>query len=248
MSRSSASSFTRANASIFPSPEVGLVLTALKRWPQAGALDLCVLDALARYGSLILEANRRVNLTAARTPEAIAAQIADSLTVLPYVAPPYVDIGSGGGFPAIPVAIAAGIPVTLVEPTIKKARLLESFLESQGIAGGVVPERAEIAAHRTELREHFFTGTCRAVASAPAVAELLLPLIAPGGAAVLQRGSMERRERTALEDASLVLGAALESEERLEGERRIIVLRKLTATPQRFPRRTGVPQKRPLCE
>ena len=86
------------------------------------------------------------------------------------------------------------------------------------------------------------------MATAPAVAELLLPLIGIGGAAVLQRGRSDESERLALEDASLVLGARLESDEEIAGGHRIILLRKLRETPVRFPRRTGAPQKRPLCQ
>ncbi|MGA8386030.1 MAG: RsmG family class I SAM-dependent methyltransferase, partial [Candidatus Cybelea sp.] len=173
--------------------------------------------------------------------------IADSLSVLPYLREPYVDVGSGAGFPAIPVAILTGMPVTMIEATQKKARLLESLLERLELAGVVIAERAEAAGHRPELREHFATGTCRAVASAPGVAELLLPLIGVGGAAVLQRGSIDQCERSALEDASLMLGASVEVEDEIGGARRIILLRKQRTTPDRFPRRTWA-QKRPLCE
>lgn len=202
---------------------------------------------MARYGALVLAANRHVNLTAARSPKEIALQIRDSLTVVPFIREPYVDVGSGAGFPAIPVAIAAGIAVTLIESTVKKARLLESFLESLDLRGRVVAERAETAGHRPELREGFASGTCRAVATAPAVAELLLPLIAPGGQAVLQRGRMDEPERTALEDACLMLGGAVEEEVDLGGDRRVLVLSKRQPTAARFPRRVGLPQKRPLC-
>ncbi len=203
--------------------------------------------ALALYGRLVLEANRHFNVTGARTPEEIARHIADSLSVVPYVKEPYVDVGSGAGFPAIPVGIVTGMPLMLIEATQKKARLLELLLERLELQGVVIAERAESAGHRPELREHFATGTCRAVASAPAVAELLLPLIGLGGAAVLQRGSIDQRERSALEDASLMLGASVECEDEVGGNRRIVLLRKQRATPTRFPRRTWA-QKRPLCE
>jgi 16S rRNA (guanine527-N7)-methyltransferase len=203
--------------------------------------------ALALYGRLVLEANRHFNVTGARSPDEIAEHITDSLSVAPYLREPYVDVGSGAGFPAIPIAIVSGMPVTLIEATQKKARLLESFLERLELRGVVIAERAEGAGHRPELRERFATGTCRAVASGPAVAELLLPLIGIGGAAVLQRGSLTERERSALEDASLVLGASLEVEDQLGGNRRIVLLRKKRASPSRFPRRTWA-QKRPLCE
>jgi 16S rRNA (guanine527-N7)-methyltransferase len=207
-----------------------------------------VIDRLARYGRLVLEANRRVNLTGARSEEEIAEQIADSLSVLPFVGGPYVDVGAGAGFPAIPIAIVTGLEPTAIEATAKKARLLESFLEALGLGGTIVNARAELAGRRPDLRERFASGTARAVGSASAVVELLLPFIAIGGSAVLQRGTMEAGERSALEDAALMLGGVLEAEHVLGGKRRVLIVRKDQTTPERFPRRAGLPQKRPLCE
>jgi 16S rRNA (guanine527-N7)-methyltransferase len=194
-----------------------------------------------------LETNRTFNLTGAKTEDELVEHALDSLTVVPYVASPYVDVGSGAGFPAIPVAIATGVRVTLIETTQKKARFLQRALAELRLDGEVLAERAEAAAHDERWRERFAAATARAVATAPTVAELTLPLLAIGGVAILQRGTMDQRERTALEDASLVLGARAETEHRLDGERRIVLVRKLTPTPLRFPRRTGVPEKRPLC-
>ena len=214
---------------------------------EAAGLDRSLAAALARYGELVLEANRRFNLSGARSAAAISAHLLDSLSVLPYLRAPYVDVGSGAGLPAIPVAIATGMPVTLIEATAKKARFLESALDRLGLAGQVVIDRAETAAHRPELRERFASGTVRAVGSAPTVAELLLPLIEPGGVAVLQRGPLDDRERIALEDAALMLGGRLEAVASLTDGRSIATVRKELPTPMRFPRRAGVPAKRPLC-
>ena len=223
-------------------------MAALEELLAGQGLGAPVVAALSRYGDLVLEANRRFNITGASSTQEIAQHISDSLSVVPYLKEPYVDVGSGAGFPAIPVAIVTGIRLTLIEATLKKARLLESFLETLGLRGNVVAERAESAGHRPDLREQFASGTCRGVATAPAVAELLLPLIGIGGAAVLQRGRTDELEGRALEDASLMLGASVESDDEIGGDHHIILLRKLTGTPNRFPRRTGVPQKRPLCE
>jgi 16S rRNA (guanine527-N7)-methyltransferase len=202
---------------------------------------------LARYGELVLETNRRFNLTGAKTTEQLLGHLLDSLTVLPYISEPYVDIGAGAGFPAIPVALATGLEVTLIEATAKKAGFLASLLERLDLRGRVVAQRAELAAHDPELRERFGSGTARGVATAPAAAELVIPFIRPGGFAVMQRGGLDAGERIALEDASLVLGAKVEAEFPLPEERRIVLVRKLAATPARFPRRVGVPGKRPLC-
>lgn len=202
---------------------------------------------VARYGELVLEANRRFNLTGAKQAEDLAEHLLDSLSVVPYVREPYVDIGSGAGFPAIPIALATGIEVTMIEATAKKAHFLESLLDELNLEGRVLAERSEIAAHRPELRERFASGTARALGSGPTVAELLLPLLAIGGTAILQRGTLSPEEQIALADASLMLGGKTEVEIPLEGSRRIVLVRKEGPTPGRFPRRTGVPAKRPLC-
>jgi 16S rRNA (guanine527-N7)-methyltransferase len=220
---------------------------ALESLLDRAGVETGVRVALARYGALVLEANRHFNLTGAKSAEELAGHLLDSLTLVPYLREPYVDVGSGAGLPAIPVAIATGIPVTMIETTAKKARFLESCLNLLGLRGRVIVERAEVAGHRPDLREAFAAGTVRAVAAAPTVAELLLPLIQVGGAAVLQRGKMATRERQALEDASLMLGGSVENEHLLEGDRRIIVVTKRQPTPARFPRRPGIPSKRPLC-
>jgi 16S rRNA (guanine527-N7)-methyltransferase len=214
---------------------------------EAGGAPPQHLDRLTRYGEAVLDANRRFNLTGAKSAADFAPHVLDSLTIAPYIVGPLVDIGSGGGLPAIPLAIVTGTPVTMVETTLKKARFLESMLEALGLGGEVVAERAEVAGHDERLRGQFMTGTARAVSRGPTVAELLLPFLAVGGTAVLQRGTMDERERNALSDASVMLGGEVVEERPLDGERRIIFVRKTAATGIRFPRRIGIPEKRPLC-
>ena len=214
---------------------------------DAEGIQPALAQRLARYGVLLLEANRRFNLSGADTPEEVVPHLLDSLTLVPFVREPYVDVGSGGGFPAIPLALACGIHVTMIESTAKKAEFLRSVLEALDVPGTVFTGRAEQAGRDAGLREHFQSGTARAVASASTVVELVLPLLAVGGAALLQRGKMDDRERNAVTDAAPMLGGSMEEERDLGGERRILVVRKLGSTPGRFPRRTGVPEKRPLC-
>ncbi len=209
--------------------------------------DPAIAERLGRFSALLLERNAKVNLTSARDPSAIAVHIRDSLTLAEFVTGPLVDIGSGGGFPAIPLALAAGVPVTLIESVAKKARFLEEMLAALGIAGQVLCLRAEDAARRPDLRERFSVATARGVASLPTVLELTVPFLALGGRALLQRGREEPGERDAADDAALVLGAARVEEIPLEGVRRIVIFEKRGATPARFPRRGGVPGRRPLC-
>jgi 16S rRNA (guanine527-N7)-methyltransferase len=206
---------------------------------------------LERFASLLLERNRAVNLTAARTPDAVAEHVRDSLSVAPYLRGPFVDVGSGGGFPAIPLAILTGFRGLLVESVVKKARLLEEMIAELDLPLEVYAGRAEDAGRDARYRAAFAAATARAVASLPAVLELTIPLLAVGGVAVLQRGRLAPRERAAGNDAALVLGAEIAEEREVAAgepdERRILVVRKVAATGPRFPRRAGVPAKRPLC-
>lgn len=216
---------------------------------EAAGTEQRHLPALARYGALVLEANRQFNLTGAKSAAEFVPHIVDSLSVAPLVEQSLVDIGSGGGLPAIPLAIVTGVPVTMVETTVKKARFLEQMLEEFGLKGEVIAERAEVAAHDPRLRGAFRSGTARAVSRASTVAELLLPFIAPDGAALMQRGTLDDRERHALEDAAVMLGGRVERYVEIGGadDRRIVVIRKTAETAGRFPRRIGIPEKRPLC-
>ena len=213
----------------------------------AAGVDAALGERLAIYSALVLDANRRINLTGARDGAAFAEHLLDALTLRHEVRGELVDVGSGNGLPGIPLALATGAPVVLVEPIKKRATFLASALTTLGLEGEVVAARAEDAAREASLRERFGSATARAVASAPAVAELTVPFLAIGGRALLQRGTLAPGEREAVADAALVLGAELVEERQLEGERRLLILEKRTPTSPRFPRRSGVPAKRPLC-
>jgi 16S rRNA (guanine527-N7)-methyltransferase len=222
-------------------------VSELRALLEAGGAPAEHLERLTHYGDAVLEANRQFNLTGAKTAPEFAPHILDSLTVAPFIYDSLIDIGSGGGLPAVPLAIVTGVPVTMIESTVKKVRFLARMLDELNLQGDAVAARAEIAGHDPSFRGRFVTGTARAVSTAPTVAELLLPFIAVGGVAVLQRGIMDDRERDALSDAALMLGGQVEDERRLDGERRIVLVRKTAPTGIRFPRRTGIPEKRPLC-
>jgi 16S rRNA (guanine527-N7)-methyltransferase len=223
--------------------------------PDAGALEALrergvgevLAQRLAVYAALVLAGNRRVNLTGAKTGAAFAEHILDALTLSDDVVSPLIDVGSGNGLPGIPLALATGARVTLLEPIKKRAGFLSGALGALGLAGEVVAERAEDAARSPDYRERFATATARAVSSAPAVAELTVPFLRIGGRALLQRGSLDETERNAVDDAALVLGARLVEERALGGERRLLILEKERATSPRFPRKNGTPAKRPLC-
>jgi 16S rRNA (guanine527-N7)-methyltransferase len=212
---------------------------------EAG-VDERYVEPLARYARLVLEANAKFNLTGARSAEQLVPHIVDSLTVVPYIKPPYIDIGSGAGLPGIPVAMLTGADTVLLEATAKKAAFLGAALEALHLeTARAIVGRAEDAGRDPGLRG-FQSATVRAVASAPAALELAAPFLAVGGLAVLQRGAAEPAEGPALGAAAAELGFALEAEAPLKGGRRLLLIRKVGPTPERFPRRSGVAAKRPL--
>jgi len=206
-------------------------------------------ERLGAYGALLLEANHRVNLTGAKDAVALLPHLLDALTLVPFVksGASLVDVGSGGGLPGIPLALAAGIRVTLIEPIAKKAAFLREALLASGLDGEALAERAEVSARDSRYREQFDYATARAVSRAPTVAELTMPFLRVGGRALLQRGALDERERRAVEDAAPVLGGIVVEERLLAGDRRVVILEKRHASSERFPRRNGVPEKRPLC-
>jgi 16S rRNA (guanine527-N7)-methyltransferase len=214
---------------------------------RAAGIDEALAERLAVYAALVLAANRRLNLTGAKDGTAFAEHLLDALTLRADVEGPLIDVGSGNGVPGIPLALASGAAVTLLEPIGKRAAFLGAAVAALGIDATVLAERAEEAAREPALRERFRTATARGVASAPTVAELTVPFLEIGGRALLQRGSLDVAQRHAIADAALVLGAELVEERPLDGERRLLVLVKRGPTGPRFPRRNGVPAKRPLC-
>jgi 16S rRNA (guanine527-N7)-methyltransferase len=213
----------------------------------SGAVEAQFVEPLARFAALVLEANERFNLTGAKTADEFVPHILDSVTVVPYIREPYVDVGSGAGLPGIPAALVTGARTTLIEATAKKAAFLRDAIEALGLSAkvDVRAARAEDAGRDPNLREHFQSATIRAVASGPAALELTAPFLSVGGVAILQRGPAGRTEPLAA--AAEQLGCRIEAERFVgEGNRRLVLIEKLVHTDARFPRRVGLAQKHPL--
>jgi 16S rRNA (guanine527-N7)-methyltransferase len=201
------------------------------------------------YAELLLEWNRTLNLTGARDLEEIKPHLEDarSLLVLSWDrVRRAIDIGSGGGLPGIPLAIALpAIHFTLLEANVRKAAFLQHVAGSLQLKNVAVEVgRAEVLAHDPRLRERFDRAISRAVARPPILLELALAFVLPGGDLVAEVGSIEA---TGLEGISRRLGGGLP---RLQPagapERQLLVVPKIAATPQAYPRPSGVPGKRPL--
>ncbi|MCC7389771.1 MAG: 16S rRNA (guanine(527)-N(7))-methyltransferase RsmG [Phycisphaerales bacterium] len=235
-----------------------------------GAADLGIefepgdLDRLARFLGLLLEANTRTNLTAITDPaEAWLRHILDALTLLPMLAElpegsRVLDVGSGGGVPALPLAIVCPhLRFTLLEATGKKAAYLRETIGALGLGNAeVVQARAETAGQdRGErrpdgtrpgaMREVFGAVTARAVGRLAMVAELTIPFAARGGLVLLVKGQKADEELAEAAEAIRVLGAVhAGTVDTPTG--RIVVLEKSMLTPRTYPRRDGEPKRAPL--
>jgi 16S rRNA (guanine527-N7)-methyltransferase len=229
--------------------------------PQLGVrLQAVSLGSLERYVALLLEANRWVNLTRVVEPSAVARlHLLDSLAALPLLddlrAETIVDIGSGGGLPALPLAIARPhTRWTLVEAVGKKAGLLAAFSQELGLPNvTVVAERAETLGRQPSGRESHDLATARACAPLPVLTELSLPLVRTGGALLAWKGplSSASSELRAGQLAARQLGggepSVHDSGWQALGGHRFVLVPKVAATPPRFPRRPGEPGRRPLA-
>ena len=213
-----------------------------------------------RYFQELVDWNKRVNLTAIIGNREIQAKhFLDSLTVS-LVIPKDVlakgtlmDVGSGAGFPGLPLKILCpGLRVTLVESVGKKAAFLRHMTDTLGLEGVEVRcQRAETLAHDSHLRETFDVVVSRAVAYLSALAELTLPFCKLGGRAIAMKKSDIGDELKGSERAISLLGGALKNIEVVDldeiGEPRwLVVLTKEAMSPSRYPRRPGIPAKRPL--
>ena len=165
----------------------------------------------------------------------------------------FVDVGSGAGFPGVPLKIAfAAAKGTLVEATAKKAAFLEALRDRLGTTGlDVLTGRAETLAHRSDLRERFDFAVARAVAGVGTLAELTLPFCRMGGRVVLQKGpevdaEVEQGKSAVAEMGGCVREVMAVEVEGLERAATLVVLEKVRPTPERYPRRPGVPEKRPV--
>jgi 16S rRNA (guanine527-N7)-methyltransferase len=212
-------------------------------------------DLLQRYLDLLLETNRSMNLTTIADPElARAAHVGDALTLLPFLpAGPLkvVDVGSGGGLPGMPLAIARpDLQVTLIEATRKKAVFLRAAAKQLNLTNvQVVERRAEDAAHGP-LRQSFDVAVARALASLPVLLEWCLPLVRKGGKVLAMKGPKIQEELPAAQNAISVLGggaAVVHPVALPHVEHHVIVeIDKIADTPAKYPRPTAQTKSKPL--
>ena len=229
--------------------ELGISLSAR----QLAAFDL--------YYRELVEWNQRFNLTAITEREGVLVRhFLDSLSCLKALPRAelaggvrVIDVGTGAGFPGVPLKIVCpGMSLTLLEATGKKAVYLQHLVAVLGLEQvTVVTARAEEAGQSAEHRERYDWALARAVAEMPTLAEYLLPLVRVGGAALAQKGEGAAAEVQRAEPAISALGGRVRQLVPVElrglaETRYLVVVDKVSATPEKYPRRAGMPSKRPL--
>jgi 16S rRNA (guanine527-N7)-methyltransferase len=216
--------------------------------------------ALVRYAGMIRAERERAALVSRGRLDAIERRhFAESLALLGaleergLLLSPALDIGSGAGFPGLPIKIARpGLRLTLLESNEKKAAFMERAIAALSVDGaGVVTARAEEAGRLPEHRAAYALVLARAVAPLRVLAEFALPLLAIGGVLAAPKGSSAPRELREAQAALAELGGTVEETVRLKipGAGRaptLVLVRKTAETPARYPRRPGIPRKRPL--
>ncbi len=227
--------------------EWGLILTP----DQVEAFDL--------YYRQLVVWNERANLTAITGYEEVQIRhFLDSLSclqVLTDLSPEVrcIDIGAGAGFPGLPLKIIRPqLRLTLVESTGKKVRFLEHVVRKLGLHGvELIKGRAEELGRRPDRRESYDVALARAVAQLPVLLEYALPLLKLGGVFVAQKGMEIEDEVEDARPAMGILGGRIKEVKTvqlpgIEAPRHLVVVEKVAPTPQKYPRRVGLPGKRPL--
>ena len=205
------------------------------------------------YMKLLTEWNEKVNLTAITEPEEIISKhFVDSLTILPYIkeGKKVIDIGTGAGFPGIPLKIAKPeIEITLLDSLNKRIMFLEEIISKLNLKEiEAIHSRAE--EYVKDNRESYDIAVSRAVAELPTLLEYLLPYVKVGGKCICMKGPKAMEEIEKSKKALDVLGGKIEKVENVqingEMDRNIIIISKIRTTPLKYPRKAGKPAKEPI--
>ena len=213
------------------------------------------LDQFDRYAQLLVEWNEKINLTAIVDPrEIVIKHFADSISFLKAVSVPegssLIDIGTGAGFPSTPLAIVRpDLKVTQLDSLNKRVLFLQEVSDQLGLGIQTIHQREEDGGRDTVLREKFDFATARAVANMQTLSEYCLPYVKPGGYFVAMKGYEIEEELEQAKKAIRTLGGKTEAVEKFQLEdnsRAIIVVKKISQTPPKYPRNAGKIKKSPL--
>lgn len=221
-------------------------------------LDLSVeqIEKFYKYMELLIEWNKKMNLTAIVEPkEIILKHFIDSLTILKNVkdGDEIVDVGTGAGFPGIPLSIMnKNIEITLVDSLNKRLIFLQEVIKQLELKNvEIIHARAEEFGQNEKYREKFDIATSRAVANLSTLSEYLIPLVKINGKCICMKAADTKEEISQAQKAIEVLGGTIEKIEEFELpesdiRRTIILLSKKKRTPNKYPRKPGIPSKEPI--
>ena len=208
------------------------------------------------YMKLLIDWNEKINLTAITEPEEIITKhFIDSLTILKYIKNDYkvVDVGTGAGFPGIPLCIMnPTIKMTLVDSLNKRLIFLQEVVNKLKLKNiEIVHGRAEELGQNIKYRETFDIATSRAVANLSTLSEYLIPLVKINGKIISMKASNAKQEIDEAQNAIQILGGQIESIEEFnlpESDigRTVIIINKNKPTSKKYPRKAGTPSKEPL--
>lgn len=216
-------------------------------------------EMFEQYVLLLQEANKKINLTSiVKKEEILEKHFLDSLSIVNIMAKEdflkpinIIDIGAGAGFPGLPLKIVfPQIKLTLVESTVKKVNFINEIISKFKLDNTTcIADRAENVVKNTKYREQYDIATARAVSGANTLAEYLLPLLKIGGYAVLYKAKNIEEELQKAVNALQILGGEIEKIEKIklgEQDRSLVLIKKVKNTPDKYPRRIGLPEKKPL--
>lgn len=211
---------------------------------------------LDKYAEMLVETNKSFNLTAITDADGVTVKhIADCLSLFGFVNIPenarLIDVGTGAGFPGLVIKLfRPDIDVTFLDSTKKKLGFIESVLRETGMTGETVHLRAEEAAVLPKYREKFDFATARAVAALPVLSEYCLPFVKVGGSFISMKSADTSEEIKSASGAIKILGGEIKQDNLFSlvenMPRRIILIKKKSQTPTKYPRKTAQIAKKAL--
>ena len=214
------------------------------------------IKSFEKYMNLLLEWNEKINLTAITQPEEVKLKhFVDSLTVLKYINDDdkVIDIGTGAGFPGIPLKIMKeNTKITLLDSLNKRINFLNIVIETLNLRNiQAIHGRAEEIARNKLYREKYDVAVSRAVANLSTLTEYMLPFVKVGGKCICMKGANVNEELERAQNAIKELGGEIERVDNFylsdnDNERNIIVIKKIKKTKSKYPRKAGTPSKEPL--
>lgn len=219
-------------------------------------LDQNQITKLLEYKHILMQWNEKMNLTAIEDDrDVIIKHFLDSMSIVPYIKAKdktLIDIGTGAGFPGIPLKIVySELKVTLLDSLDKRIKFLNEVIASISLKDiSAYHGRAEEYGVNKDFREKFDIATARAVAALPVLLEYCLPFVKVGGTFIAMKGS-NLEEIEASSKALEVLGGEIEDVKELalpssDIKRNIIIVRKLRQIPTKYPRKAGKPSREPI--